>query len=90
MFSREFCEISKSTFFTEHLCTTASEDRSNLRLGLLRSKTIGLIIQITANFRLALHLTWHLTLHLGPNQSLSGLLSIYKDDSAFRVLVNWF
>ena len=24
VFSCEFCEISKSTFFTEHLCTTAS------------------------------------------------------------------
>ena len=25
MFPCEFCEISKNTFFTEHLCTTASE-----------------------------------------------------------------
>ena len=25
MFSCEFCEISKNTFFTEHLWTTASE-----------------------------------------------------------------
>ena len=26
VFSREFCEISKNTFFTEHLWATASED----------------------------------------------------------------
>ena len=26
MFSCEFCEISKNTFFTEHLWTTASEE----------------------------------------------------------------
>ena len=25
VFSCEFCEISKNTFFTEHLCKTASE-----------------------------------------------------------------
>ena len=29
MFSSEFCKISKNTFFTEHLRTTASEIRLN-------------------------------------------------------------
>ena len=38
VFSCEFCEISKNTFFTEHLRTTASEDfLRNFNLGLLTS-----------------------------------------------------
>ena len=32
VFSREFCEISKSTFFTEHLWTTAFDFIRTLRL----------------------------------------------------------
>ena len=28
MFSGEFCEISKNSFFTEHLSTTASKNKS--------------------------------------------------------------
>ena len=31
VFSCEFCEISKNTFFTEHLCTTASEYLKSLK-----------------------------------------------------------
>ena len=30
MFSCDFCEISKNTFFTEHLWTTASDYTMNL------------------------------------------------------------
>ena len=30
MFSSDFYEISKNTFFTEHLCTTASDYTMNL------------------------------------------------------------
>ena len=30
VFSCKFCEISKNTFFTEHLCTTASHDNTDL------------------------------------------------------------
>ena len=32
MFSCEFCEISKNTFFTEHICATASESEEQLNI----------------------------------------------------------
>ena len=32
VFSREFCEISKNTFFTEHIWVTASESKTIMKV----------------------------------------------------------
>ena len=42
VFSCEFCEISKNTFFTEHLWATASESCSVNRLNSENSESINL------------------------------------------------
>ena len=52
-------------------------DRSNPRLGKQRSRTLGLVIQITGNITLALPIT-------------EGPFNISEENLAFKILGNWF
>ena len=54
VFSCEFCEISKSTFFTEHLWTTVFRESSTVVLAVNKTKRFSLVNQTQKQFIIAI------------------------------------
>ena len=80
MFSCEFCEISKSTFFTEHLWTTAPSCSHN-------SLWLNVHCPTAALLSLVVQLLYFKHLHFLVNIKLYLLISLFSQSRAFFLRV---
>ena len=85
VFSYEFCEISKNTFFTEHLWTTASvqtglsQRKSNLRLTFFSQCLVDVIKLVT-----------HVCPNVSPKTFYTLVTSSWASDIATSVFASQF